>query len=175
MNNKGFTLVELLVSFVLSMIIVIILFQLIINLKEVYMSSGVKTDLLNKQNLITNKIYSDLLDKTVSSISNCADSNICINFIFSDGISKKIIADESSKTLSYDDYVIKLDSNSYFNNVYINTKESGVNDGYNRLLNVNIPIYNDLFDDTDFGINIVYMYNSDLVSNSVSDFIDDGV
>ena len=70
-NNKGFTLVEMLVSFTLSMILIIILFQLIINLKDVYMSSGLKTELLNKQNLMENKIYNDLLNRQVTSIDNC--------------------------------------------------------------------------------------------------------
>ena len=62
-NNKGFTLVEMLVSFTLSMILVIILFQLIINLKDIYMSSGMKTELIKKQYLMTNKIYTDLKKK----------------------------------------------------------------------------------------------------------------
>ena len=61
-NNKGFTLVEMLVSFSLSMILIIILFQLIINLKDVYMTSGIKTELLNKQYLMTTKIYDDRVE-----------------------------------------------------------------------------------------------------------------
>lgn len=170
MNKKGFTLVELLVSFVLSMIIVIILFQLIISLKDVYMSSGLKTELLNKQNLMTNKIYTDLLDKTVSTISNCEDTDICIEFLFSDSTSKKLIVDQTKKTLTYDDYVIKLNNKSYFDNIYINTKESAViNNKYNKILDINIPIYNDSFDNTDFGLNIVYMYDESNIINNVSD------
>ena len=52
MKNKGFTVVEMLSAFTLSSIIIIILFQLIINLKELYMSSGIKTELLTDVSVV---------------------------------------------------------------------------------------------------------------------------
>ena len=172
MNNKGFTLVELLVSFVLSMIIVILLFQLIINLKDVYVSSVVKTDLLNKQNLMTNKIYSDLLNESVSSITKCDDSSTCIDFNFVNGSDKKLMIDVANNILSYDDYVIKYDDGSYVSDITILTSNFGnISNLYNAIFNVRINISNDIFDSEDFGIDLIYMYDSNSVMNSVIDYM----
>lgn len=162
-NNKGFTLVEMLVSFTLSMILVIILFQLIINLKDIYISSGMKTELLNKQYLMTNKIYTDLNEKKAIKIENCANPIVCIEFTFSDGTTKKLEVDETNKTLAYDNYIIKLNNESYFKAISINTNISESN---KKIFNANIPIYNDLFKDTNFGINIVYPYNDIETTNN---------
>lgn len=162
-NNKAFTLVEMLVSFTLAMILVIIMFQLIINLKELYMSSGIKTELLNKQYLMTNKIYTDLNEKKAIYIENCDNPLICIQFTFQDGTVKRLQVDETNKTITYDDYTIKLSNESYFKTMDISTYSSATN---NKIFNVNIPIYNDLFKNTDFGINIVYPYNDTEVANN---------
>jgi hypothetical protein len=162
-NNKGFTLVEMLVSFTLSMILVIILFQLIINLKDIYISSGMKTELLNKQYLMTNKIYTDLNAKKAIKIENCANPVVCIEFTFQDGSTKRLELDEANKTLAYDNYIIKLNNESYFKAISINTNISESN---KKIFNANIPIYNDLFKDTNFGINIVYPYNDIETTNN---------
>lgn len=162
-NNKAFTLVEMLVSFTLSMILIIILFQLIINLKDVYMTSGIKTEMTNKQYLMTNKIYEDLNTKKVSRIDNCNNPLICIQFTFQDGSTKKLEVDETNKTLAYDNYIIKLNNTSYFKTMDVNTVYSQSN---KKIFNINIPIYNDIYKNTDFGINIVYPYNELELTNN---------
>lgn len=162
-NNKAFTIVEMLVSFTLSMILVIIMFQLIINLKEVYMSSGIKTEMMNKKYLITNKIYNDLNKLKVSRIGTCTDTEKCINFTYSNGTVKKLIIDEINKTLAYDNYIIKLNSNTNFGIIQIDTEGSSIQ---KKLLNIKVPIYNDSFKDIDFGINIVYPYSTQFAVNN---------
>lgn len=164
-NKKGFTLVEMLVSFTLSMILIIILFQLIINLKEIYLVSGVKTHLLNKQYLITNKIYKDLNEKTVTEINTCNTGTMCVEFAFSDGTSKSIEMNSTTGTLKYDDYTITLDPNSTFGLAEVNTVETLLD---KRILTVNVEITNKLFKNTDFGISIVYPYNSEEVTNTAT-------
>lgn len=168
-NNKGFTLVELLVSFTLSMILVIIMFQLIINLKEIYQMSGIKTELLNKQYLMTNKIYTDLTEKNLIQISKC-DTEIqnCISLTFSNGDIKNFYADSTNGIISYDDYTIKLSNNSYISEVSINVEGSINEEGSNRILTIKVPVYNDLFKDENLGINIVYTYNDSDIINTYS-------
>jgi len=165
-NNKGFTLVEMLVSFTLSMVLIVILFQLIINLKELYVSSGIKTELLNKQYLITNKIYTDLNEKKVTKIESCEDSPVCVQLTFTDGSTKKIEADKTTKTLKYDGYIIKLKNDSDIKTININTTISESN---RNIFNIKIEIKNNQFSDTDFGINIVYPYNNLEVINNYTD------
>ena len=68
--KKGFTVVELIVSFSLVMVIVIFLFQIIISLKNLSTNSGVKTELLNKQSLISNEINKKLNNNEIISLQN---------------------------------------------------------------------------------------------------------
>ena len=164
-NNKAFTLVELLAAFTLSSIIIIIMFQLIINLKDLYMSSGIKTELLNKQYLMTNKIYSDLNTLKISSIEACTNKEICISFIYSDGTIKNLEIDKQNKTLAYDNYIIKLNNSTNFGNIIIETTGSNLED---KILNINIPIYNEIIKNTNFGINIVYTYSKEFAINRIN-------
>ena len=78
-NNKGFTLIELIVSFSLTMMIIIVLFEIIFLLKEVYEKSGLKTELLNHQNILIDKIYTDLNEDILLSIDDCEDD--CVVYI----------------------------------------------------------------------------------------------
>ncbi|MBP3920235.1 MAG: prepilin-type N-terminal cleavage/methylation domain-containing protein [Bacilli bacterium] len=165
-NNKGFTIVELLASFVLSMIIVVIMFQLIINLKDLYQVSALKSELSSQQSILTNKIYSDLTNKKMTMINEHdekdSSDNIIktyIGFSFNDGSATELIIDKVNKYLTYDNYTIKLNDLSDFGNIEINTKETGAEIGYNGLLSINIPINNRQFSQENFGINIVYPYN----------------
>ena len=165
-NNKGFTLVEMLVSFTLSMVLIIILFQLIINLKDLYVASGIKTELLNKQYLMTNKIYTDLNEKKVILIQSCVDSPVCVEFTFSDGTIKKLEIDKTNKTLKYDGYIIQLKNDSSINTININTTISESN---KNIFNINVETKNNQFSNMNFGINIVYPYNNLEVTNSYTD------
>lgn len=165
-NNKGFTIVELLVSFTLSMVLVIIMFQLIINLKDLYISSGVKTELLSKQYIITNKIYTDLIEKKVTALSGCLGKPECITFSFQDGTTKTLDIDMDENMLTYGDYVIKLTEESYYTTASISTVGYTSGRGNNRILTIDIPIYNHRFNNINFGIRIVYPYNSQEVTDT---------
>lgn len=162
-NNKGFTVVELLASFLLSSVIIVILFQLIISLKELYQTSGLKTNLVNKQNLMINKINADLLEKDVTEISSCGED--CIQFTFSDTTQKRFYVDVNNGTISYDNYTINLDNKSYFSTITI-TVTSAQSNGNNMILNIDVPIYNENFKNDNFGLNIVYTFNNNSVTNN---------
>ena len=56
MNNKGFTVVELLASFTLTMIITTLLFEVVLELKDVYVSSELETAIKNENALIAREI-----------------------------------------------------------------------------------------------------------------------
>ena len=166
-NNKAFTLVEMLVSFTLSMILVIIMFQLIINLKDVYMTSGIKTEMINKQYLMTNKIYKDLTEKKLTGISKCEnDQQNCINISFSTGETKTFSVDLVNNTLNYDNYVQKVTNNSTIGTITINCNAITET---KKILTIKVPITNSNFKDTDFGINIVYPFNTVEVTDTYNE------
>ena len=62
MNNKGFTVIELLSSFVLIMIIVVFLFEIVLELRNVYINETVKTEIVNKNAIIATALNQTLED-----------------------------------------------------------------------------------------------------------------
>ena len=59
-NNKGFSTVELVVSFSICMVVVVILFQIVVSLRELYEKSGIKTELLNKKKIFIQVLPEEL-------------------------------------------------------------------------------------------------------------------
>lgn len=165
MNKKGFTIIELAVSFVLVATISLTLLQLVLSLKEVYLSGEVKTTLLNKQGIMTKKIYDDLSNRDIRSINRCGLS--CIMFEYADSSQKKLLVDPGNKTVTYGDYTIQLTDASYFGDLSFNLfpptevrYESTIAD--DSILKIDIPIYSKLIDNEDFGFHIVKTYNHSL-------------
>ena len=160
-NNKGFTIIEVAVSFVLVATISIVLLQLVLSLKEVYLTGDVKTTLLNKQGIMTKYIYDDLDNKDLASITSCGLS--CLTFTYTDSTVKNLLVDPGNKTISYGDYTLQIDNSSYFDNLGVDMYQSqtialnGVDDS---VIAINIPILSKLLDKEDFGIHVVKTYNS---------------
>lgn len=180
MNNKGFSIIELIVSFSLTMVIVIILFEIIVSMKDVYQKSVTQTELINKQNLFTDYIYSDIDSLGLKGVSVCGDN--CISFTYRDGQVKNLVwsyyvensengAKQALQTLEYGGYKINLINNSSFDtNLSLQSDAynlQGVKICYNidldsthttNYLSIRLPIYNSLFGENDFGLNILYTY-----------------
>lgn len=174
-NNKGVTIVELVVSISILTIIVLFLFQLIISLKEVYNSSGIKTEMLNKQTIINREINDDLNTKQLELVRSCSSQEIidCISFYFKDGTSKKLElikkTDSEPAYLIYGDYKTELVSNSDYNfntsnyNINATTITDVTNLTNDSILSINIPIIHPDINE-DYGIHLVYQYNSNNTS-----------
>ena len=175
-SNKGITIVELVVSISILSIVVLFLFQLILSLKEVYTSSGVKTEMLNKQAIINREINEDLINKQLElarSCSSSADVINCISFYFKDGTSKRLEfikkTDNTPAYLIYGDYKTELVSGSDYNFDTVNynikaTTMTDVTDLTNdSILSINVPIMHPDIKD-DYGIHLVYQYNSNNTS-----------
>lgn len=169
MKNKGFTVVELIVSFCLVTAISIMLFQIIISLKELYISGDIKTTLLNKQGIMERKIYDDLNSNSLTSITSCGVS--CLNFSFNNGDQKKLLIDVGANSLTYDTYSMKLIKGSYFGQVAFSNEENvgGLASNKNSILTITIPIESKLLPNENFGIQIVksYKYGSISINNNL--------
>ena len=169
-NNKGFSTLELMVSFTLTMIIVVILFEIIISLKNVYENSVTKTALVSKQNLLTDYIYSDINDYGLQLIDTCGDN--CINFTYNNNTSKQLSWEyesennkQSFQKIKYGDYATELISNSKFDlsvgSSAADVKITGakVCASANSFISIKIPITNSKFPNEDFGLNIVHVFD----------------
>src|SRR5574344_1924758 len=112
MNNKGFTTVELIVSFSLTAVIVLFLFQL----------SGIKLKLLTKQATINTMINDDFKNKKVTLATKESDTKIV--FYFDDGTNKELSYNKDDKSITYGDYRTNLIDGSKFGNIGITTDVS---------------------------------------------------
>lgn len=156
-NNKGFTVVELMTTFILITIISTFLINLVISMKELYIYGDVKTTLLTKQGILTDKIMKDLNDNSIVSFTSCG--NTCINFSYIDGTSKKLKIDKEKKSIMYDNYSIKLGDNGSFGNIYTLNE--------NDIIQIKIEINNKLVKG-DYGLNIVFPINDKITfDNSI--------
>ena len=56
MNNKGFTVVELIASFALTMVITVFLFEVLIEVKDIFADTSTKTAIQQKASIISKNI-----------------------------------------------------------------------------------------------------------------------
>lgn len=175
MNKKGFTVVELIVSFALTMIVVALLFQMLLGLKDLYISSGFKSQLLNKQALMSSKINNDFKNKEITMALKCGAN--CLTFFFNDDTSNKLIIDDKNDLFAYGEYSTKLVDGSKFGDVVIRNETISIlpgdlsNTKFDSFIEIKIPIKHTLLKE-DYGVYILYQYNSNATSISNITFDD---
>lgn len=159
-NNKGFTLIELIASFTLALIIMFFLFQIVIVVKELYVSSGFKTEMLIKQSNLEKRLGEDLREKEITNIKNCGDD--CYTFYYGTSLQKDLKVNRTNNTISYGDYQIALLEGSQVGNFVItkNTIMDVATSKNNTILTIEIPVTNKAVMNQDFGIRMIYQYDS---------------
>ena len=159
MRKKGFTTIELIVSFGLALTIMVFLFQIVLIMKNIYFNTGVKSTLLTRQALLADTIGSTLRQKEVESLNKCG--SYCLDFFFIDGTSARLLVDKTRNIVSFDDYNVKLAEGSSFGEIAV-LNESYVDmptNHFNSYLQIKIEIKHKIVEG-DFGVNIVYPYDS---------------
>ena len=160
MKSKGFTLVELITTFALASVIIILLINIIVVIKNIYSKTDIKTELLIEQGNISNLINKKLEKNYLLNYNPCNESDFCYSFEFLDGtISKLVVSDEYIK---FDSYVYKVKEGTVIERSTIELIEvptSNIEDN-NSFLVIKVPIKHKLYPNEDFGLNIVYQYNS---------------
>lgn len=158
-NNKGASIVELLVSFAIISMVAITMFRTVLVLSDKLADFKTSSD----QNLlvgsVTNTIYQDLMGRDLSNLSTCGTN--CYNFNYVDGSVEKLSLDTANKLIKYGSNAFKLTNKIGFNGdmTYTDQTDTSVpNTYFNHILKVNIPLINT---DTNkaFNITIVYQYN----------------
>lgn len=166
MNKKGFTVVELLTTFVLITIVVSLLIVISTTLSRVYTSTSIKTELFYKQSVISKELNDSFLTKPITMISKCTDSNNCIELSYSDLTTKKIRIDDNLIHIDNNGYDIV--ENSIIGDVKFDIIYSPIAHPYkpDAIFNLRIPItYKNI--EGDFGINLVYQFNREVVQVSI--------
>lgn len=159
MNNKGLTLIELITTFALSAIIIVLLINVIVSIRNVYSKTSIKSDLYITQANLSNSLNSKLHNQKLDTYDNCYDSTFCYNFTLTNGETLKLVVEETKITVG--DQVYKLTGKTKVVNPSLDAEYVELNEEYsgNNILVLKIPIINELYPNTDFGVNVVYLHN----------------
>lgn len=153
LNNKGFTVVELLASFILTMIIVVFLFEIVLELRNLYLNESVKTASINENALVVNAIHNNLNGKIVTG-SNCTGTKCTITH--NEG---SLVISVSGKTVTVGSQKFEYPEKANLQSVSltkvgpVNTGAAGINSYFKISYVINSA---DLDDDINF--NYVYPY-----------------
>lgn len=74
-NNKGFTVVELIASFALTMVITVFLFEVLIEVKDIFADTGTKTAIQQKASIISKNIK-NILPSTGATVTCTNTTNL---------------------------------------------------------------------------------------------------
>lgn len=162
MNSRGFTLIELITTFALSTVIIILLINIILVIKNIYSKNEVKTELIIEQSNLSNLINKKFYMGALHSYEPCdaTSDDFCYIFNFNDGTSSMINIDDNK--IKFDNYIYKAKKGITIEEATIEIFDIDVSseEVNNSILVIKIPIKHKLYPNEDFGINIVYQYNS---------------
>ncbi len=170
MNNKGITLVELIISFALLMVVVIGMLNIIMSVRTNYNEKSFATNMLEFKTTMTETIEKDLIKKELNAsnpISDCpnVDTGIyeckVLNFKDGDTYELRIGLQENivyygkvSQTIKYEipnkDFIEFLDSRTNSNDIA--NVEIKVENGF---LKINVP-YFEIDKDVNYGFKIIH-------------------
>ena len=149
MKKNGFTLVELITTFALTTVIIVLLINVVLLIKNIYSKTNVKTELYINQSNLSNALNSKINNNDLVSYEPCTDSEFCYEFNFRNDESIKLIVEKDK--IKFGDYIYKLGNKTRVENATLTPDED--------LLILKIPIVSDIYPNIDFGINLVYVGN----------------
>lgn len=159
MNNKGMSIVELVVSFSLTVIIGLFLIEVVLFLKNVYAKNGVKADIVIHQALVSDQINKQLLDNRIVNVDFCG--NNCVNITLDNSKQFQINLNKDSNKVVIGDYVINMPSSTVIGDLVAKTSRIELNNGnYNSIFQIYVPITSSMLNNQSFDINIIYQYDS---------------
>ncbi len=105
-NNKGITLMELLISIALTSIVIVFLFRLLVDLRVTYINDNFDKNNQQKRAIIIKTVETDFIENTLIGLNDngSTNDNLKINFTYENN--KSGILEVNSKSISY------LDSNN---------------------------------------------------------------
>ncbi len=102
MNNKGLSIVELVVSFAMVAVLMVIITSMVVNVQETVSNEEVKTRLIEYKNTLTKVIYEDILysDTNVNRMAYCPSEMVgtCVDFYNSNGDTYRLILEKNRRT-----------------------------------------------------------------------------
>lgn len=163
-NNKGFSTIELLVSFVIISFISIAMFRavLVLNNKLYNFQSSINLIIFN--GTFTNGMTKDLMSNQIDNITTCGTN--CYDITYQTLATKRLMLDSNKGLLQYGDIIQKLPEGAKFDGdiTFDNVTNSGIAIGRkNSILRISVPISSDNITG-DYSINVIYQYDNRLIT-----------
>lgn len=159
MNKKGFTTVELITSFTLATVVMLILFNVIIIMKDNLSSVNIKTKMLVEKDNLSYSINKRFKEKEISSITMCGEGDKCYQFTYSDDTSDKLIYSNIDKTITFNNYTFDIiDGITVEEPVIKEYYDTMSSTKYNGYFIIHIPIK---LDNKDYSIKVNKHFNTD--------------
>ncbi len=161
-DNKGFSVIELVVAFSLVAIILFLLLEITIILKSSYYEVGIRSEIHIKEAIIIEKIYDDFNQNIIVSATSCGES--CVDFSFTDSTTKRLSINTETNEFTYGSYLTTFEENVDFNSfeVTLNEFPSLLENKINAYLFVSISFTHQHIRDHIFLISGVYQYDKGL-------------
>lgn len=165
-NNKGMTVVEVIVTFSMLMILVIGMFKMVIEMKESSKKKQLQKDLYEYSDILRTTIQNDLIKKKlINALISDDDEKISLVLIFEDDSKELII--NYNKTIKYDGKNYPIPENDFENNPENDVVMFNPSGNFNEMpyvtysdnfLTIYIPLYEYLYenDSTNYGFKIVH-------------------
>lgn len=155
LNNRGFTIVEIIISFSFVMVIALGLFLITTNYKNKQQLESSKRDLLTYKTTLVSDIQNDITIKGINTITACPNISNCYDLTFNDSTKKRIQkkVETNNSYISYDNtnYYPKEKNLTTIGDFVFNQKNTEVGTVYKLL----IPIEHRELIDTNYNIKIV--------------------
>ena len=138
MDKKGFTLMEIIVSVALLSIVMLLLFQLMIDLEYEDSHSSFAKDNQIKRATIIKRVEKDMMDKGLSLVSlNKASDYATLTFKYNNNTDGSVVVYENKISYGGETWVLESDGATYdFNNILITTYPNDDNKLCSFILNV---------------------------------------
>lgn len=159
MKRKGFSTVELIVSFVIVSIVSIAIFKTVTSLMDKinFYQNQSKMTIINGN--IINSIQQDLRHRKLYGISECGSN--CYDIMYQNFDVRRIKINMTNKTIQYGGVTEKLPSNvKITGDLQLTTQTFTVEDGkHNAILTIFIPLEDEVME-TSYSLNVVYQYDN---------------
>jgi len=163
MNKKGFSTVELIVSFIIASIIIVAMYRVTLSLNEKLLYHQHLSNITVYIGTLTNNIYEDLIDNIdnpLTEVVGCGEG--CFTLTFKDSSTKEVKVNQEGNTFIYNDIIERLPSDFQFKisdmNIKIDIYDRPSNH-HNSIFQLSVPIISEIYDDK-FSLEIVYTYDS---------------
>ena len=158
-KNKGFTTIELITSFTLASVIMLILFNIILILKDNLSKVNAKTNMLVEKDNLSYNINKRFKEKELSSITMCDEGDKCYEFKYSDDTSDKLIYSNTDKSITFNNYTFDIiDGITVEEPTITEHYDTMSSTTYNGYFIIHIPIK---LDNKDYSIKVVKHFNTD--------------